>query len=61
MERKFFSNIGSLNNIDVKIIWDGEEIYSGNVNEAREDIKSMLYYDIELGNPTNVYVTQQEK
>ena len=61
MERKFFSNIGSLNNIDVKIICDGEEIYSGNVNEAREDIKSMLYYDIELGNPTNVYVTQQEK
>ena len=60
MERKFYSNINSLNNINVQIICDGEEIYSGNVNEARDEIKAMRYYDIVLGSQTKVYVTKQE-
>lgn len=55
---KFYTNIGSLNNINVKIICDEKEIYSGNVNDAEDYVKSMMYYDIELGNPTKVYVAK---
>ena len=57
---KFYTNIGSLNNINVKIICDEKEIYSGNVNDAEDYVKSMMYYDIELGNPTKVYVAKWE-
>ena len=60
MEKRFYTNISSLNNIDVEVICDGNTIYTGNVNDAGADIKAMIYYNIELGNTTKIYVTQQE-
>ena len=60
MERKFYANINSLNNIDIEVICDGEIIYTGKSNDADENIKSFKYYDIELGSPTKVYVAKQE-
>lgn len=60
MEKKFYTNIGSLNNMDVEIICDGNVIHTGNVDEAEDKVKAMLYYNIELGNPIKVYVTKQE-
>ena len=60
MERKFYANINSLNNIDIEVICDGETIYTGKSNDADENIKSFKYYGIELGSPTKVYVTKQE-
>ncbi|MCR5146755.1 MAG: hypothetical protein K6B70_05380 [Clostridia bacterium] len=60
MEKRFYTNISSLNNIDVEVICDGNTIYTGNVNDAGADIKAMMYYNIELGNTTKVYVAKQE-
>lgn len=61
MDKKFYTNVGSLNNIDVQILCDENEIYKGNVNDVENYVKSMMYYNIELGNPTKVYVTKQQK
>lgn len=60
MGKRFYTNISSLNNIDVEVICDGNTIYTGNVNDAGADIKAMMYYNIELGNTTKIYVIQQE-
>lgn len=60
MEKKFYANISSLNNIDIEVICDGETIYVGNSNEADETVKTLRYYDIELGSQTKVYVAKQE-
>ena len=60
MEKKFYANINSLNNIDIEVICDGETIYAGNSNEADETVKTLRYFDIELGSPTKVYVAKQE-
>ena len=57
---KFYQNISSIRSMEVKIIGDDEVLYEGNVDNAPAEIKSMRYYNIELGNQANIYVTKKE-
>ncbi len=57
---RFYQNINSIRNMNVKVICDDNVIYEGNVENAPEDVGKMLYYDIKLGSTTELYTTKKE-
>lgn len=55
-ERKIYMSIGSGRLLDIVVMLDGNEIYSGMVEDAPAQIKNLKYSKVELGSKITYYV-----
>lgn len=55
-DKRLYFPIESLRLLDIKVILDGEEVYSGMVENAPDEIKKLKYSNVEMGNKIIYYV-----
>lgn len=55
-EEKVYMPIGTSRLLDIKVILDGEEVYSGMVEDAPNEIKQLKYSKVDMGSPITYYV-----
>lgn len=56
-ERKAYLTIGSVRELDIRVIFENTEIlYEGAVEEAPEEIKKLRYSKVENSDKMNFYV-----
>lgn len=56
MEEKVYQRIGASRLLNIAVIYDGETIYKGMVEDAPEEIKNLKYSKVEIGNEFKYYV-----
>lgn len=55
-KEKVYMPIGTSRLLDIKVILDGEEVYSGMVEDAPNEIKQLKYSKVDMGSPITYYV-----
>lgn len=55
-EQKTYMQIGTGRLLDIKVILDGEEVYSGMVEDAPNEIKQLKYSKVDMTSPITYYV-----
>lgn len=55
-EKKVYMSIGTSRLLDIKVILDGQEVYSGMVEDAPNEIKNLKYSKVDMGSPITYYV-----
>lgn len=55
-EKKVYMSIGTSRLLDIKVILDGQEVYSGMVEDAPNEIKQLKYSKVDMSRPITYYV-----
>lgn len=55
-EQKTYMQIGTGRLLDIKVILDGQEVYSGMVEDAPNEIKQLKYSKVDMTSPITYYV-----
>lgn len=55
-EKRVYATIGSGRLLDIKVILDGQEVYSGMVEDAPNEIKQLKYSKVDMGSQLTYYV-----
>lgn len=55
-EKKVYMSIGTSRLLDIKVILDGQEVYSGMVEDAPNEIKNLKYSKVDMGSPITYYI-----
>ena len=55
-KEKVYKPIDTSRLLDIKVILDGEEVYSGMVEDAPNEIKQLKYSKVDMGSPITYYV-----
>ena len=55
-KEKVYMPIDTSRLLDIKVILDGEEVYSGMVEDAPNEIKQLKYSKVDMGSPITYYV-----
>lgn len=58
--KKLYQPIGTARLLDIEIYLDGECIYSGRVEDAKQEYKKLRYSEIELSNNKVKYYVYSE-
>lgn len=55
-EKRVYLQIGSGRLLNINVILDGEQVYTGEVEDAPDNIKKLKYSKVKMGNPITYYV-----
>lgn len=50
-KRKVYDRVGSTKRLNINVVLDDENVYSGISDDAPENIKKLWYSEVEMGNP----------
>lgn len=58
-EQKTYMQIGASRLLDIRVILDGQEVYSGMVEDAPDVVKQLKYSKVDMGSKMTYYVYSQ--